>query len=84
MLWLVNKATRQALENHPDAAVLNVIRLGGVDAVLMHRAEAGAGGEVQQKPLSKRALKRAHRELTEGLAEGAVTGMGRAAPREEG
>jgi hypothetical protein len=64
MLWLVNKSTRQALEVHPDVIVLQVIRLGGVDAVLMHGVAKGGEeegqprGQVVPPQLSKRQQKK--------------------------
>ena len=35
-VWLVNKATRQTLESSEQVRIQKVIKLGGVEAVLMH------------------------------------------------
>lgn len=35
-VWLVNKATRQSLESSEQVRIQKVIKLGGVEAVLMH------------------------------------------------
>ena len=53
MLWLVNKSTRQALEAHPSATVLQVVRLGGVDAVLMHGAEGAQAQQAMAEPAAE-------------------------------
>lgn len=36
MVWLVNKTTRQELERFEKANIVKVLKLGGVEAVLMH------------------------------------------------